>query len=37
MAGKETYEGQLNTLPESLKQKLREDLLEKPIVASETV
>jgi hypothetical protein len=37
IASKDTYEVQLNTLLKSLNQKLKEDLPEKPVIASKTV
>jgi hypothetical protein len=36
-AGKETSEGQVDTLLQALKQRLKEDLLEKPIATYKTV
>jgi hypothetical protein len=36
-SGKETSEGQIGTLLQALKQKLKEDLLEKPIATCKTV
>jgi hypothetical protein len=36
-AGKDTSEGQMETLLQALKQSLKEDLLERPIVTCKTV